>query len=101
MINFITKHTILNDAQHGYSLKHSTSTAGLEITDYITKAMDKGLYSVGLFLNVSKAFNSINHEILLFKLEHYGIRGVALSWFLSYLSNRYKFLQSNSQCSLL
>ena len=88
MINFITKHNIINDSQHGFPLKNSTSTAGLEVTDYITKAMDKGLYSIGLFLDVSKAFHSINHEILLFKLEHYGIRGVALSWFLSYLSNR-------------
>ena len=63
--------------------------------------MDTELYSTGLFLDESKAFNSINHEILLFKFENYGIRGVALSWFLSYLSNRYQFLQSNSQCSLL
>ena len=72
MINFNTKHDIFNDSQHGFRLKYSTSTAGLEVTDYITKVMDKELYSIGLFLDVSKAFHSINDEILLFKLEHYG-----------------------------
>ena len=100
IINFITQHDISNDSLHGFRLIHSTYTSGLEVTDYITKAMDKGLYSIGLFLDVSKAFDSIN-EIPKIKLEHYGIRGVALSWFLSYLSNRYQFLQLNSQCSLL
>jgi retron-type reverse transcriptase len=56
---------------------------------------DEGKYSVGIFLDLSKAFDTINHMILIKKLEHYGIRGVAKKWFENYLCNRKQIVKHN------
>ena len=64
----------------------------LLITDKIQNAIEKKLYSCGLFLDLSKAFDTVNHSILIRKLEHYGIRGIVKDWFCSYLTNRLQFV---------
>ena len=64
---------------------HSTDHAIIELTDNITKAMDEGKYMIGIFLDLSKEFDTVNHQILLNTLKHYGIRGLCLKWFESYL----------------
>ena len=69
-------------------INHSTDHAIIELTDNITKAMDEGKYMIGIFLDLSKAFDTVNHQILLNKLDHYGIRGLCLKWFESYLHGR-------------
>jgi len=63
--------------------------AVLEMTDKINEAMENNQFSVGVFVDLSKAFNTLNHNILLNKLHYYSIPGVAYKWFKSYLSNRY------------
>ena len=88
LISFIDKYNILYDKQFGFREKHSTVQAILLITDQIRNAIEDGLYSCGIFLDFSKAFDTVNHSILTNKLEHYGIRGIANKWFVSYLSNR-------------
>ena len=60
----------------------------LELTDKISKAMDEGKYTMGIFLDLSIAFDSVNFEILFKKLQHYGIRGICLQWFKDYLQER-------------
>lgn len=68
----------------------------MDLYDKISSAIDKSEYSVGVFIDLSKAFDTLDHKILLSKLEHYGIRGVALNWFKSYLSNRAQFVNFNN-----
>ena len=64
----------------------------IEVVDKIANAVERNETTVGIFLDLSKAFDTINHDILLYKLEYYGFRGVTLDWFKSYLSNRKQFV---------
>jgi retron-type reverse transcriptase len=88
LIDFIEKRNIFYNKQFGFRPKHSTDHAILSIIDKIQKAIDERDYSCGIFLDLSKAFDTVNHQILINKLKHYGIRGVAINWLISYLSNR-------------
>jgi len=101
VINFLTKHSILYSHQYGFRSNHSTSMAVLEMIDKITDAMDNNKFSIGLFIDLSKAFDTINHKILLDKLHFYGIRGIALDWFKSYLQNRKQYVLYNGTSSSL
>ena len=92
LFSFINKNNLLYKLQFGFRPEHSTCLALISLIDKITDALEKGDFVLGLFLDFSKAFDCINHEILYLKLEHYGIRGMALKWFRSYLSNREQFV---------
>ena len=85
---YIEKQNILFQYQFGFRKGHSTAQAIAELTDTLRKAIDNNLYTCGIFLDFSKAFDTVNHEILLKKLESYGVRGLPLRWFNSYLRNR-------------
>ena len=87
LITFIDKYNILYDKQFGFRRNHSTLHATLLITDKIQRAIENGLFSFEIFLDFCKAFDTVDHSILLKKLTHYGIRGIANDWFASYLSN--------------
>ena len=63
--------------------------------DKISNAIDKGEYAVGIFLDLSKAFDTLDHDTLIAKLEYYGIRGLALEWFKSYLCSRKQYVFLN------
>ena len=67
----------------------------IELIDKITKGIDEGKYTLGVFLDLSKAFDTLDHRILTKKLEHYGIRGTCLKWFKSYLENRKQIVKFN------
>jgi hypothetical protein len=100
--NFVEKYYIIYTKQFGFRSNHSTLQAILSIVDKIQKAIDDGKYSCAVFLDLSKAFDTVNHHILLQKLEWYGIRGVALKWFQSYLENRQQFVTiGNVRSSLM
>ena len=70
--------------------------AHIVLMDKIVHALENGESVIGLYLDFSKAFDTVNHAILLDKLEHYGIHGNALSWFKSYLTNRRQFVTYNN-----
>ena len=88
LITFLDKNQVLFNGQFGFRSNHSTLHAILLIADKIQKAIERKQYSCGIFLDLSKAFDTVNHTILIKKLEYYGIRGIAKDWFCSYLSNR-------------
>ena len=96
LLSFLNKHKILYDYQFGFREKYSTYLALITLTEKISNALDEGKQVIGIFLDFSKAFDTVNHEILLLKLENYGIRGVALDWFKSYFSNREQYVTYNN-----
>ena len=65
----------------------------------LKKSIDSGLYGCGIFIDLRKAFDTVNHDILLMKLQHYGIRNNMLSWLKSYLTDRKQFVSFNGQNS--
>lgn len=86
--SYFKKFNLISKFQHGFIKGKSTETALYELVDSILAALENKEACCGVMLDLSKAFDSIDHQILLKKLEYYGVRGTALSWFTSYLSNR-------------
>ena len=76
------------DLQFGFRKNHSTSHAAAVVVENITKSFEDNEYTLGVFLDFSKAFDAIDHSILLSKLNHFGVRGIASEWFRSYLNGR-------------
>ena len=100
LLSFINKYKLLYSYQFGFRAEHSPNLAMIFLVDKISNALEKGDYVLGLFLDFSKAFDTVNHDILFIKLEHYGIRGLALEWFRSYLSERKQFVNYENVCSV-
>ena len=95
LFDFLVKNKILHTAQYGFQVDLSTELAILELQDRIADAFRKRECCVGIFMDLSKAFDTLDHRILLYKLDHYGIRGTALDWFRNYLTNRKQFVSVN------
>ena len=96
LVNYLEKHEILYKFQFGFRKGHSTSQAIAEIADNLRNA---NLYSCGVFLDFSKAFDTVNHTILLKKMKPYGIRGVSRQFFANYLANRQQYVQMGNTVS--
>ena len=100
LLSFINKHNILYAYQFGFRMHHSPNLALIILVDRISRALEDGDFVLGLFLDFSKAFDTVNHSILYEKLEFYGVRGLVLQWFQSYLSDRAQYVEySNAQSS--
>jgi len=92
---FLSKNKIIYDLQFGFRENHSTTHALIYLTEKVRKALDEKYYSCGVFVDLQKAFDTVDHDILLYKLNHYGIRGIENNWFKSYLSDRKQFVTIN------
>ena len=99
-LHFIQTNKILNNNQHGFREIHSTINAITSHTSDVIKALENKDSVLSVFLDLRKAFDTIDHQILLYKLEFYGIRGTPLKWFKSYLSNRKQYVKYNNSDSL-
>ena len=99
LYEYLEQNSFLNNYQYGFRARKSTTQAILNLLQYLYKNIDSGKIIFSIFLDFRKAFDSVNHKILLSKLETYGIRGVALDWFRSYLSNRSQYVCINDACS--
>ena len=99
MVEYLEKCNILYEYQFGFREGHSTTHALVEIIDNIKESIDKNNMTCGIFVDLSKAFDTVNHHILLAKLENYGFRGKAYELLSSYLSNRKQYVQLNDHKS--
>ena len=96
---FLSKFNILYDYQFGFRSNHSTDMALIHLTDLISNSLCDKLCTAGVFIDLSKAFDTIDNSILLSELEYCGVRGCALYWFKDYLNNRHQFTCTNGRNS--
>ena len=98
LTSFIEKEIFYN-AQYGFRANCSTQHAILDVVNRIQSNMEAGLYSCGVFIDLKKAFDKVDHTILLCKLIKYGIRGIINDWFASYLTSRTQATQVEASIS--
>ena len=102
LYNYFQEKSLFYSAQYGFREGHSTELAALELVDRITLGMDKMNTPISIFLDLSKAFDTLNHSILLEKLQYYGIVGTAFDLMKSYLTNRQQFVEvDNTESQML
>ena len=97
--SFFEINGLFYESQYGFREKHSTQHALIDIVNRIQNNMDKGMFSTGVFIDLKKAFDTVDHEILLDKLYRYGIMGIVLEWFSSYLKGRLQVTQIGEHAS--
>lgn len=94
--DYFTVNSLFNVSQYGFRQKHSTEFAALEMVDYVTQCLDQNKTPLNIYLDLSKAFDTLDHKILIKKLQYYGISNVNLKLFESYLTNRKQYVQLNN-----
>jgi len=99
LMRYLEKHNILYQYQFGFKKNHSTYMALTLLIDKILNALDNNEHVLGLYLDFAKAFDTVDHNILLTKLLHYGVRGTMFKWFKSYLSKRTQIVKYNNTVS--
>lgn len=93
LLEFLNKHDVLADQQHGFRRLRSTATVLRCFYDKLIGSLEEGQHPFGIYCDLSRAFDCVQHENLLGKLHDYGVRGVAAKWFASYLSGRSQFVE--------
>ena len=101
MFRFLNKHKILYEHQYGFRSGHDTTQPLLQLLDRIYEGLnaDDQRYSLGIFLDLKKAFDTVHHETLIYKLNHYGFTNVTNLWFRNYLSNRTQYVTVGKETS--
>ena len=99
LYHFMMTNSVIFESQFGFQKGRSTLHSLIEIVENIRNCMDNSMYGCGIFIDLKKAFDTVNHAILINKLEHYGVRGKSLDWFASYLSGRTQYTFCNNSSS--
>ena len=99
LYKFLVKYEILCNLQFGFRANHSIDHALVSLTEAIKNSLENRKFGCGIFLDLQKAFDIVNHDILLLKLEHYGIRGISLDWCKPYFSDRKQYVSLNGSNS--
>ena len=97
---FLSLKSVIYESQFGFQKKKSTIHSLIEIVENIRNCIENNNYGVGIFIDLKKAFDTVNHDILIKKLEHYGVRDTTSNWFSSYLTGRTQFTFCNIQIIL-
>ena len=92
LFKYLSENSILYEKQFGFQTSHSTEHAILLLVNQLYQSFDESKFTLGIFIDLSKAFDTVDHKILTKKLELYGIKGCNLGWFESYLSNSKQFI---------
>ena len=95
MLDQISNYNLLSMQQYGFRAKHCTEFVALNLVDYLTYKLDNGLIPSNIYIDLSKVFDTLIHDILLNKLNFYGVRGVSNRLIYSYLSERQQVVQFN------
>ena len=95
LYKYLEAHDLIYELQFGFRAKHSTNHALMAITQQIKLAIQNNEIAIGIFVDLQKAFDTVNHEILIAKLSAYGVKGIPNMWFASYLSNRKQYVSIN------
>src|SRR5436190_8850788 len=93
LVDYLESNNLLDDEQHGFRPGRSVMTAAVEFIESIINSADMGDIVIALFMDLSKAFDSVSHKVLIKVLSRLGIKGPMLSWFKSYLTNRQQYVE--------
>lgn len=96
LYNFLDHHNLITSSQFGFRPNHSTIHPMILLSNFVSKAFNEKKHVLAIFCDLRKAFDTVNHDILLRKLHKIGIRGMALNWFENYLCNRKQFVTINN-----
>ena len=99
LYEYLNKHKLLNPFQCGFRRNHSTETAAISFTDSIRRQMDQSCLTGAVFIDLRRAFDTVDHALLLDKLRRYGIMESELAWFRDYLSNRTQIVSYQNKLS--
>ena len=95
LFKYLTTNEILHKKQFEFQQGHSTKHAIIQLINQINNSFEKNHFTLGIFIDLSKAFDTVDHSILIKKLKLYGVKGNNLRWFESYLSNRKQYISYN------
>lgn len=97
LVDHLQNNNLFDEQQHGFRKGKSTTSALLDFSETIIDAVDKGNNVASIFMDLSKAFDSISHEVILHKLKAFGVLGTTLNWFRSYLTGRMQYVEIMSK----